>query len=329
MSYAVSRCLHVLAEIGVADALGDSPRTATDLAASTGANAGALARALRLVSAYGVFEQCNDGFAHIPASRLLRTDHPQSMRSFVRWTGAPIDWQSFELLKHSVRTGSPAAELVTPGGAWAYLEQHPEISHIFDEAMTGKAHGQIAGILSTYDFSTFKTVADIGGGRGHLLQAVLDAAPNATGVLFDQPHVVKDLAGTASARFTLQGGDFFKDALPVCDAYNDHAGHTRLERPASRRDPERHSTGCSCPCQALTHRGDYSRRLEPQLDQARHLHAGDADGQGADAPRVRGSACGVWFPARQGDRRRTGYIDPRRVGDLVVSKYSIPLNRLG
>jgi O-methyltransferase domain len=64
--------------------------------------------------------------------------------------------------------------------------------------MKGKAHGQIAGILSTYDFSTFKTVADIGGGRGHLLQAVLNAAPNATGVLFDQPHVVKDLAGTAS-----------------------------------------------------------------------------------------------------------------------------------
>ena len=40
MSYAVSRFLHVLAEIGVADALGDSPRTATDLAASTGPNAG-------------------------------------------------------------------------------------------------------------------------------------------------------------------------------------------------------------------------------------------------------------------------------------------------
>jgi O-methyltransferase domain len=52
-----------------------------------------------------------------------------------------------------------------------------------------------------------------------LLQAVLAAAPDATGVLFDQPHVVKDLTGVASARLTLQGGDFFKDALPVCDAY--------------------------------------------------------------------------------------------------------------
>ena len=76
MSYAVPRCLHVLAEMGIADALGDSARTAADLAVSTGANADALARALRLVSAYGIFERRNDGYVHTPASRLLRTDHP-------------------------------------------------------------------------------------------------------------------------------------------------------------------------------------------------------------------------------------------------------------
>jgi O-methyltransferase domain len=224
MMYAVPRCLHVIAEMGIADALGDEPRTATDLAASTGANAGALARALRLVSAYGIFEPRNDegehkGYVHTPASRLLRTDHPQSMRSFVRMIGSPIDWKGFELLGHSVRTGEPAVEQIAPGGSWAYYTQHPEESRIFDEAMIGKAHGQIAGILASYDFSHFQTIADIGGGRGHLLKAVLGAAPNATGVLFDQPHVVKDAAGITSARFKLQAGDFFKDALPICDVY--------------------------------------------------------------------------------------------------------------
>ena len=85
--------------------------------------------------------------------------------------------------------------------------------------MTGKAHGQIAGILSGYDFSLFNTIADIGGGRGHLLQAVLTAAPHSTGVLFDLPHVLEHSAAAASARLKLQPGDFFKDALPVCDAY--------------------------------------------------------------------------------------------------------------
>jgi hypothetical protein len=224
MMYAVSRCLHVIAEMGVADALGDDPRTAVDLAETTGANSDAVARALRVVSAYGIFERRNDGsghtsFTHTPASRLLRTDHPQSMRSFVRMLGNTVNWQSLGLLAHSMRTGEPATEQVIPGGSWTYYAQHPEESRIFDEAMVGKAHGQIAGILAGYDFSPFKTIADIGGGRGHLLNAVLAATPDATGVLFDQPHVVKDAAGTASARLEIRGGDFFKDTLPVCDAY--------------------------------------------------------------------------------------------------------------
>jgi len=82
-----------------------------------------------------------------------------------------------------------------------------------------KAHAHIAGILGAYDFSAFKVIGDIGGGRGHLLSALLERVPTATGVLFDLPHVVEDKAGAASPRMTRQAGDFFKDALPVCDAY--------------------------------------------------------------------------------------------------------------
>ena len=217
MSYAVPRCLHVIADLGVADALGDGPRTAAELAASTGADANALSRALRLVAAYGVFESRKDGWVHTPASRLLRSDHPQSMRAFVSMIGFPIYWKSFEILDKSIRTGKSTTSEISPGGAWAYLASNPEKSKIFDDAMTGKSQGQIAGVLAKYDFSRFKTIADIGGGRGHLLEAVLNKAPQATGVLFDQPHVVVDVK--ASSRIKLQGGNFFKDVLPVCDAY--------------------------------------------------------------------------------------------------------------
>jgi len=74
-------------------------------------------------------------------------------------------------------------------------------------------------VLSAYDFSPFSKIGDIGGGRGHLLQAVLEATPGATGVLFDQPHVIAESASLASKRLSLQSGDFFKDALLACDAY--------------------------------------------------------------------------------------------------------------
>jgi hypothetical protein len=219
LSYYVPRCLYLLAELGVADVLGDEPRTAAELASGIGVDADALARALRLVSAYGVFEPRDAAYLHTPASRLLRTDHPQSMRAWVLWSSSEIVWKSCELLGYSIRTGKPAANLVPPGDTWTYLAQHAETSRIFDAAMTGKAHSQVAGILAHYDFSPFHLIADIGGGRGHLLQAVLSAVPDASGVLFDLPNVVGPLIGTGSSRLTLQAGDFLKDPLPECDAY--------------------------------------------------------------------------------------------------------------
>ena len=74
-------------------------------------------------------------------------------------------------------------------------------------------------MLGTYDFSGFGTIGDIGGGRGHLLQAILEVVPTARGLLFDLPPVIEEVNGLASDRLSLQAGDFFKDPLPVCDAY--------------------------------------------------------------------------------------------------------------
>ncbi|CAN5335630.1 methyltransferase [soil metagenome] len=217
--YCLPRCLHVVADLGVADALDETPRTATDLAASVDAHPEALGRVLRLLAAHGVFEMQDETFRHSPASRLLRTDHPRSMRAFAQMFGLPIFWATFEGLEHSVRTGLPAAETAFPEGFWAYLAQHPEAGRVFNAAMGAKAYGAVAGILAAYDFSGFGLIGDIGGGSGHLLHAVLDAAPNAKGVLFELPHVIEEAAGVASERLTLQAGDFFRDALPTCDAY--------------------------------------------------------------------------------------------------------------
>ena len=217
--YSLSRCLHVVADLGVADALDENPRPVAELAASVGAHPGALGRILRLLSANGVFDLRGDSCRHSPASRLLRTDDPRSMRPLVRMFGLPMNWAVYGELGHAARTGSPAAEKVLPDGFWRYFAEHPDESGIFNAAMVGKAHGQIGAIVAAYDFSRFGVIGDIGGGRGHLLRAILAETPNARGVLFDLPQVIQEAAGAASSRLTLQAGDFFADALPVCDAY--------------------------------------------------------------------------------------------------------------
>jgi hypothetical protein len=211
--------LHAVADLGVADALGETPQSATSLAAVTAAEPGALDRVLRLLALYGVFEYTEGAVAHTSTSRMLRQDHPQSMRSVVRMFGLPGFWAAVGELGSAIKTGEPSANRALPGGIWGYLAQNPDASRIFGEAMTAKAHGQVAGVVNTYDFSGFDRIVDIGGGRGHLIQAILAATPTAAGVLFDQPHVVKEAAAVASDRLELLGGDFFNDPLPVADAY--------------------------------------------------------------------------------------------------------------
>ena len=84
----------------------------------------------------------------------------------------------------------------------------------------GATNVQIASIPAAYDFSGRKTIADIGGGLGHLLQAVLDTAPQAAGVLFDLPPVIEHAAAAAATgRLSLRAGDFFTDPLPAADTY--------------------------------------------------------------------------------------------------------------
>ena len=47
MSHGLPRCFHAVAELGIADALRESPRSAEELATDTRTHAGALARTLR------------------------------------------------------------------------------------------------------------------------------------------------------------------------------------------------------------------------------------------------------------------------------------------
>lgn len=217
--YIAPRCLHVVANLGVADMLDETPRTAAELAALVGAHPDALHRIMSLLASYGIFEVQGDTFRHTPASRLLRSDHPQSMRAFARVFGLPHTWEAYGELEYTVRTGMPATSKTLPNGQWAYYAEHPERSAIFNAAMVGKSRATVAGVTAVYDFSGFGVVGDIGGGLGHLVSAVVDANQAVKGVLFDLPSVIDQVQNLTSDRLTLQSGDFFKDTLPVCDAY--------------------------------------------------------------------------------------------------------------
>jgi len=61
---------------------------------------------------------------------------------------------------------------------------------IFDAGMGSLNFYETAAMLDAYDFTGINVLADIGGGNGSLLSAVLARYPNMKGILFDLGHVV-------------------------------------------------------------------------------------------------------------------------------------------
>lgn len=216
--HVLSRALHAVAELGVADLLGDQPLSAVDLARAGGWDADALHRVLRLLEGRGIFRLDAAGrWAHTPLSRRLRSDEPDSQRGFVRMNGTPFGWESFTRLRHSIETGSPGVSALDPRGPWAYLEAHPEQAAIFQQAMADKSRADVAAAMEVHDFGRHQRVVDVAGGSGHLVRSVVQAFPGTAGMLFELPEVV-DALGTVDG-VEVVAGDFFRDALPAGDCY--------------------------------------------------------------------------------------------------------------
>src|SRR5437763_5292471 len=204
--YWLPRALHVVADLAIADALDQEPRSAADLAKELGADADALDRVLRLLASHGVFDRRSGKYAHNALSRALRSDHPQSMRAYVRLVGLPVFWKSWGALEQVVRSGQPAVSDV-----FGYFKEHTQETEIFNAGMKSKAQSAMPPVIAAYDFAAFGTIGDIGGGLGHLLKAILKSSPKSRGILFDQPHVIErvEFDEAIGSRLTTEGGDFF------------------------------------------------------------------------------------------------------------------------
>lgn len=222
----VSAALYAAAKLGIADLLADGPQPAAYLAEKTGSDERSLYRVLRSLASVGAFAEVDDKtFANTPMTETLRSDAPRSTRDLTIWLGEPEHWKVYGDLLYSVRTGKPCWDNVHDEPVFPYLfNTNPELGEIFNRAMTSYSHQSIGPLLEAYDFSAAETVADIAGGYGHLLAAILAVNPNAKGVLFD---LAAPLAGApkmletygVADRVELVEGDFFKDIPVKADIY--------------------------------------------------------------------------------------------------------------
>ncbi|MER6124233.1 methyltransferase [Streptomyces sp. NPDC001795] len=224
---ACAAALRAAARLGVADALGDRPMSVEDLASAVKTEPQPLRRLLRALSCYDVFTEQEDGtFAHTEMSRLLRDDDPDSLRHISLWCTEPWTWDAWPRLDEAVRTGRNVIQDLYGKEFFTYLhEDAPESADVFNRAMTTSSEQSARDVAKFLDLSGRSSVADIGGGQGHVVASLLEKYPSMRGTLLDLPGVVDNAdprlrdSGALADRMTIVPGDC-RVAIPVrADVY--------------------------------------------------------------------------------------------------------------
>ena len=220
----ITQGIWVAAELGIADLLVNGPLTAEELAERTRTHGGALYRVLRALASVGFFAQDAQGrFSLTPHANLLRSDVPDSQRSFAIMMGGEFHKAWGELLP-SVQTGEGGFQKRFGRPFFQYMLDHPMRHGIYDTAMGGFGRAEAEAMLEAHDFSAFQTVVDVGGGSGLLLASLLKRYSEIRGILFDLPAVVERARSVIArsgldGRFRTEAGDFFSSVPAGADAY--------------------------------------------------------------------------------------------------------------
>jgi hypothetical protein len=224
MGKMLAAAVSATARFAIADYLEHGPQTVADLAKASGTMEQPLYRVLRACASAGIFEELPDGlFANTPLSEPLRTKAVPCVRHIAMMFFAEWHQRGWTELPWSIETGKSAVYKAYDVAPFEYLAQHPADATLFNQAMMDLSTADSPLIASSYDYSQFKTLVDIGGGLGTLLGAILDRTPSLKGIVFDLPHVMDQIRQDHTLRKWLGridavGGSFFDD-VPPSDGY--------------------------------------------------------------------------------------------------------------
>ena len=223
------RCLSVVARYGIADLLAAGPRHVKELARESGTSQEALSKVLRLLTEDGVFVELEAGmFANTPMSEYLRPGMPGSLHAMAKMVGEPWMWACWGGLDGSVATGAPAFDKAYDMSLWAWFAQNPGSARLFNDAMTEFSDAFSAQLVSAYpEFGQARVIADLGGGLGSYLAAILACYPAiGEGVLVDLPRVIDQARSrpeleplVTAGRYRFAPGDFFEGVPGDVDIY--------------------------------------------------------------------------------------------------------------
>jgi SAM-dependent methyltransferase len=223
-AYHASALVYATVKLGLPERMGTRDWTAEALAAELGLSPPHLFRFLRGLVTLGICEERPDGtFALTSLGQALKLGSPSRLGEKVMIVVEQY-WRPWADLLHSLRGSEPAFEHVFGTDVWAWRNENFRGGDIFAAYLAGETFAQAGPIVEALDLSGASLVADVGGGHGGLLAAILKAHPDKRGILFDLAETIVGAKKFLKShgvfdRITLVSGDFLAETPFEADLY--------------------------------------------------------------------------------------------------------------
>jgi O-methyltransferase domain/Dimerisation domain len=222
-----SKTLLSAVELAVFSQLADGQKSGPELQEALGLHPRATFDFLDTLVSLGLLERDGSGdsarYANTPATaRFLVKSSPQYIGGILEMANARL-YRFWADLTAALKTGLPQNEIKETGKSmFEALYDDPARLEQFMDAMSGISRGNFFAFAEKFDFSSYKTLADIGGATGQLSTIVAARHPHMRCRTFDLPEVqpiaerrVREQC--ADGRVSAESINFFADEFPKAD----------------------------------------------------------------------------------------------------------------
>jgi len=219
-----SKALLSAVELNVFTELGKAPADAETLRKKLNLHERASRDFFDALVSLGLLTRKDGVYSNTPeTATYLDASQSAYIGNFLLMTNTRL-YPTWDKLTEALRTGKPQSEAkdMSTGDLFAMLYADKERLKGFLTSMTGISLGNALKIARQFDWSKYKTFADVGTAQGALAVQVAKAHPHLTGIGYDLPPVEPVFneyvaQNGLSGRLEFKTGDFFKDDMPRVD----------------------------------------------------------------------------------------------------------------
>jgi precorrin-6B methylase 2 len=219
-----SKGLVTALKLNIAEHIKGGKNTLDQLAQVTQTHPNALFRLMRMLCAHDVFRLSKKGiYCLTPYSRVM-LDGNGSVKYLLLSHLGKLHFELFSEIDYTLKTGISASQKLFNMDIFSHVQDSPAQHDIFVKGMGNTSDLFAPVLLSSYNFSPYSHIIDIGGGHGSLLCHILTRYRGLQGTLFDCKHVIERAAGNIESyglkeRIDIIDGDFFKEVPGGGDLY--------------------------------------------------------------------------------------------------------------